>query len=103
MSAGSSPERAASEVSRGGSPIPPSESEELRWRPALALPCQLTVDLPLPQFRVSDLLQLKVGSVVPTNWRLARDVPLRVNGTLIGWSEFEVVGSRLAVRLTELA
>ncbi len=103
MSVGSSAERPPSEVSSGGSQIPSSESEELRWRPALALPCQLTVDLPLPHFNVSDLLQLKVGSVVPTNWRLTRDVPLRVNGTLIGWSEFEVVGNRLAVRLTELA
>jgi flagellar motor switch/type III secretory pathway protein FliN len=32
-----------------------------------------------------------------------RDVPLRVNGNVIGWSEFEVVGDTLAVRLTELA
>ncbi len=38
-----------------------------------------------------------------TGWRVARDVPLRVNDTLIGWSEFEAVGNRLAVRLTEVA
>jgi flagellar motor switch/type III secretory pathway protein FliN len=25
-----------------------------------------------------------------------------LNGTLIGWGEFEVMGNRLAVRLTEL-
>jgi flagellar motor switch/type III secretory pathway protein FliN len=41
--------------------------------------------------------------VVRTNWQAVRDVPLRVNGALIGWSEFEVVGNRLAVRVTELA
>jgi flagellar motor switch/type III secretory pathway protein FliN len=103
MSAGPGLERASSDVSRAEAQVHTSETEELRWRPALSLPCQLTVDLPLPRFSVSDLLQLRVGSVVPTNWRLARDVPLRVNGTLIGWSEFEVVGSRLAIRLTELA
>src|SRR5262249_29439711 len=79
------------------------QSEEARWQPVLDLPCQLTVDLPLPAFHVSDLLQLQAGSVIGTQWQLARDVPLRVNGTLIGWSEFEVVGDRLAVRLTELA
>ncbi|MFZ1158978.1 MAG: FliM/FliN family flagellar motor C-terminal domain-containing protein [Candidatus Sulfotelmatobacter sp.] len=77
--------------------------DETRWRPLLGLPGQLTVDLPLPDFTVADLLQMAVGSVMRTGWQVARDVPLRVNGTLIGWSEFEAVGNRLAVRLTELA
>jgi flagellar motor switch/type III secretory pathway protein FliN len=76
---------------------------ELRWRPVLDLPCQLTVDLPLPHFKVADFLGLRPGSVVGTNWRLAHDIPLRVNGTLIGWAEFEGARSRLAVRVTELA
>jgi len=77
--------------------------EEARWRPVLGLPCQLTVDLPLPNFRVADFLGLRRGSVIGTNWRTAHDVPLRINGTLIGWAEFEGAGRRLAVRLTELA
>lgn len=77
--------------------------DETRWRPLLGLPAQLTVDLPLPDFTVADLLQLAVGSVMKTSWQVARDVPLRANDTLIGWSEFEAVGNRLAVRLTELA
>jgi flagellar motor switch/type III secretory pathway protein FliN len=79
------------------------ENEDLRWLPVLGLPCLLTVDLPLPHFKVADFLSLRAGSVVATNWRLAHDVPLRVNGTLVGWAEFEGAGSRLAVRLTELA
>jgi|SRR5579863_8134865 len=78
-------------------------SGDARWRPLLALPGQLTVDLPLPNFTVANLLELGVGSVMRSSWHIARDVPLRVNGTLIGWSEFEAAGSRLAVRLTELA
>ncbi|HLW89251.1 MAG TPA: FliM/FliN family flagellar motor C-terminal domain-containing protein [Terriglobales bacterium] len=78
-------------------------SDEARWRPLLGLPCQLTVDLPLPHFTIADLLEMGAGSVIRSSWRVARDVPLRVNGTLIGWSEFEAVGKRLAVRLTELA
>ena len=81
---------------------PAQAAEEARWRPVLNLPCQLTVELPLPAFRVADLLKLQKGVVIGTSWQLARDVPLRINGTLIGWSEFEVVGDRLAVRLTEL-
>ncbi|HME36531.1 MAG TPA: FliM/FliN family flagellar motor C-terminal domain-containing protein [Candidatus Sulfotelmatobacter sp.] len=80
-----------------------NENEEARWRPVLGLPCQLTVELPLPNFKVADFLALRPGSVLATNWRLAHDIPLRINGTLIGWAEFEGAGSRLAVRLTELA
>src|SRR3981189_191579 len=80
-----------------------AELDEERWRPVLRLPCQLTVDLPLPDFKIADLLRLGVGSVVTTSWQAGRDVRLRVNGALIGWSEFEVVGSELAVRVTELA
>jgi flagellar motor switch/type III secretory pathway protein FliN len=67
------------------------------------LPCQLAVDLPLPDFKVADFLQLHPGSVIATGWRITQDVPLRINGTLIGWGEFDGSGSRLAVRLTELA
>jgi flagellar motor switch/type III secretory pathway protein FliN len=79
-----------------------AETEEARWRPVLELPCQLTVDLSLPGFLVADFLKLQVGSVVATRWRLAQDVPLRINGTLIAWGELEGSGARLAVRLTEL-
>jgi flagellar motor switch/type III secretory pathway protein FliN len=80
-----------------------SRNEEARWRPVLELPCQLTVDLALPNFTVADFLGLGPGSVLSTNWRLAHDIPLRINGTLIAWAEFEGAGSRMAVRLTELA
>jgi flagellar motor switch/type III secretory pathway protein FliN len=78
-----------------------SEEDE-RWRPVLGLPCELSVDLPLPGFKIADLLKLRAGSVIEAVWRVGQDVPLRLNGTLIGWSEFEVVGTSLAVRLTEL-
>jgi flagellar motor switch/type III secretory pathway protein FliN len=79
------------------------EKDDPRWRPVLDLPCQLSVDLPLPNFKVADYLKLQTGSVMATNWRVTHDVPLHVNGTLIGWGEFEGAGKRLAVRLTELA
>jgi flagellar motor switch/type III secretory pathway protein FliN len=78
------------------------ELDDARWRRVLSLPCRLTVDLTMPGFKVADLLQLRVGSVINAHWGLGRDVPLRLNGTLLGWSEFEVVGDNLAVRVTEL-
>ena len=74
-----------------------------RWRPVLELPGEFMVDLPMPGFTIADLLKLRPGSVIHTHWRVGQDVPLRLNGTLIGWGEFEVMGNNLAVRLTELA
>jgi flagellar motor switch/type III secretory pathway protein FliN len=77
--------------------------DDARWKRVLELPCDLLVDLPLPNFRIADLLKLRPGSVIDADWHAGRDVPLRLNGTLIGWIEFEVIGENLAVRLTELA
>ena len=53
--------------------------------------------------RLGDLLRLNKGSIVETACPYTSDVPLRANGLLIGWTEFEVIGNRLAVRITELA
>ncbi len=47
-------------------------------------------------------MELTRGSVVETAFHQSSDLPLRVNGQLVGWTEFEVVGERLAVRLTDL-
>ena len=71
-----------------------------RW---LWLPCTLTVDLRVVNFTVGDLLRLHQGATVETACHQTSDLPLRVNGRLMGWTEFEVVGEQLAVRLTDLA
>lgn len=86
-----------------GSPSPerpqePDPSEFLPW-----LPCTLALDLPVVNFTVADLLSLTRGSIVETSYHQSSDLPLRVNGQLVGWTEFEVVGDRLAVRLTDLS
>jgi flagellar motor switch/type III secretory pathway protein FliN len=73
------------------------------WVRVEALPCVLTIEISVPDFRVSDLVRLSPGRVIATRWTVGQDVPLLVNGEVIAWSEFEIVGSQLAVRLTELA
>jgi len=73
------------------------------WTRVEAVPCRLSVEIPVPGFTVSDLVHLERGRIIATGWTVGQDVPLRVNGELIAWSEFEVVQDRLAVRLTELA
>ena len=67
------------------------------------LPCTLALDIPVVHFTVGHLLALGRGSVVETAYHQSSDLPLHVNGQLVGWTEFEVVGDRLAVRLTELS
>ncbi len=87
----------------GGEAAANQSEEETRWKPVLDLSCEVLVALPLPDFTIGDLLQLRAGSLIDSHWRVGHDVPLRLNGTLIGWSELEVLGDRLAVRFTELA
>lgn len=65
------------------------------------LPCTLTLEVPVVHFTIADLLALKEGSVVETACHHTSDVPLRVNQLLLGWTEFEAVEDRLAVRMTE--
>jgi flagellar motor switch/type III secretory pathway protein FliN len=115
MAAGASPARAVEASPRqmsgeAGSAAANPEAgaghdagEDERWKRVLGLPCEFIVDLPVPGFKIADLLKMRKGSVINAHWRVGQDVPLRLNGTLIGWSEFEVVGDSLAVRLTELA
>ena len=84
-------------------PEAPAGGEQEGWTHVLKLPCQLTVELPMPEFTVGNLMRLEKGMVIDSHWSVNDDLPLRVNGEVIAWSEFEVVGNRLAVRLTELA
>ena len=80
---------------------PTSEIDPLDSMPWL--PCTLSLDVPVTRFTIGDLLKLSRGSIVETACHHTSDVPLRVNQLLIGWTEFEVVGDRLAVRITDQA
>jgi flagellar motor switch/type III secretory pathway protein FliN len=100
---GAGAEKASSPRPAGDAKEPSAPWTELQWKLVEEFECELTVELPMPDFTIGDLLKLREGSVIAARLRVGRDVPLRLNGTLIGWIEFELVGQRLAVRLTELA
>jgi flagellar motor switch/type III secretory pathway protein FliN len=76
----------------------PDPLDSLPW-----LPFTVSLELPVVRFTVADLLRLTPGSVVETACSYTSDVPLRVNRMLVGWTEFSVIGDRLAVRITDLA
>lgn len=86
---------------------PPSDealqqtSEEL-WQQAGVYPCLLSIDVPLERFTVRDLLRLRAGVVLESTSASVNAVPVVVNRQTIGWAAFEVIGQRLAVRMTEL-
>jgi flagellar motor switch protein FliN/FliY len=73
------------------------------WAAFQHLFCQLSVEIPVPGFTIAALLRLSANDVVNTHWLQGSDVPLHINGKLIGWTEFEVIDNHLAARLTQIA
>lgn len=67
------------------------------------LPVELDVAMPVREFRVRNLLALSPGQVIETEWGHGEDVPLASGEVQLAWSEFEVVDSQMAVRVTRLA
>lgn len=78
-------------------------SADALWANVLELSCEVTVQLAIPGFRVRDLIRLAPNLVIDTKTPLASEIPTSVNGTLLAWSELEVVGERLAIRITDFA
>lgn len=72
------------------------------WADVMSLPCRLAVEFPIVGLKVGDLLRLEHGSVIDTHQSDSTLIPIWVNGVMIGWAEFDVVGKRLAIRVTEL-
>jgi flagellar motor switch protein FliN/FliY len=66
------------------------------------LPVPLIVSVPLREFRVRNLLAICAGTVVETQWGHGEDIPLASGDVQLAWTEFEVVDTRLAVRVTRL-
>jgi flagellar motor switch protein FliM len=71
--------------------------------PLSRLPVELEVSVPVREFRVRNLLTLDAGQVIETQWAHDEDMPLSCGEVQLAWSEFEVMDSHLAVRLTRLA
>ena len=83
--------------------------QELHEEPALRvegriarLPVELDVGVPIRDFRVRNLLALQPGVVVASQWPHVDDLPVLAGKLPLAWSEFEVVDTHLAVRITRL-
>lgn len=74
-----------------------------RYWPAIEwLPVQISISLPIPRFRVRDLLVLDPGQIIATDWPNGDDLPLSVDQVQLAWVEMESVEQEMAVRITRL-
>jgi flagellar motor switch/type III secretory pathway protein FliN len=71
--------------------------------PIILLPVELDVAVPVREFRVRNLLALAPGQLIESQWGNGEDVPLASGEVQLAWSEFEVIDTQLAVRITRLA
>ncbi len=70
--------------------------------PALRMKVELEVSVPARGFRVRKLLALEAGMVIESRWNHSDDLPLAAGRVQLAWTEFEVVDTQLAARLTRL-
>jgi flagellar motor switch protein FliN/FliY len=80
-----------------------SMEEHRAWPMIGRLPVLLSVPIPLRGFKVRELLNLRCGQTIASTWAVTEDIPLQTGALPICWGEFEVVGQRIAIRLTRLA
>jgi len=86
------------------SPHQPQEGAESGISARVArLPVELDVSVPVRNFLVRDLLALEPSRLIASDWGHGDDVPLASGPVQLAWSEFEVIDTKLAVRVTRLA
>ena len=78
-------------------------TEPACWQELLRAWGTVSVELAITGFAVRDLYRITPGTLVETAVLEAAAVPVRVNGQLIAFGEFQLVGDRLAVRIAEIA
>jgi flagellar motor switch/type III secretory pathway protein FliN len=89
--------------------VPVSATDQPAYDPAIfsapiaLLPVELDVTVPVREFRVRNLLALEPGQLIESQWGHGDDVPLAAGDVQLAWTEFEVIETQLAVRVTRLA
>ncbi len=76
--------------------------EHPSWATLKQLQVTIRAGVELYQFRVRDLLALKAGQVFESMSPATEDVPVKIGEVHLGWSEFEVLEQKMALRLTRL-
>ena len=92
------------DLSRLTPPVPSMMhiEEHRSWETLAKLRMTLRAGVLLNRFKVSDLLGMKEGQVFESVSPATEDVPVRIGQVQLGWSEFEMLEQRMALRLTRL-
>ena len=100
---------AASEVRTGEQAMVPTGAKAASGESPAPTPVlgrvalEMDVTVPVGDFRMRDLIGLDRGSVIEAQWNHDEDQPLSVGKVQLAWTEFDVVNTRLAVRIARLA
>ena len=70
-----------------------------RWSIYSEVPARLSVLIPLPDLSLNELLKLKTGTLLVSEWQLSQDVPLLVGDVFLANVSCEPAGERLGVRI----
>ena len=76
--------------------------EHPSWKTLEQVQVTIRACVEIGNFRVGDLLTLKKGQVFETVASAAEDVSVKIGQVQLGWSEFEVLDQKMALRLTRL-
>lgn len=72
------------------------------WHVLSNVTVRLTSEISIECFTIRNLLGLTEGQTFASVLSDTEDVPLRIGDLKIGWTEFEVVEQKVALRLTRL-
>ena len=76
--------------------------EHPSWQTLEQVQVTIRACVEISNFRVGDLLTLKKGRIFESAASAAEDVSVKVGQVQLGWSEFEVLDQKMALRLTRL-
>lgn len=70
-----------------------------RWGSYAEVPARLSALIPLPSISLQQLLTLKPGTMLVSEWQLSQDMPLMVGEVFLANVSCEPAGDRLGVRI----
>jgi flagellar motor switch/type III secretory pathway protein FliN len=70
-----------------------------RWGAYAEVEARLSVDVPLPRLSLKELLAMKPGTLLKSDWQLSQDVSLRVGDVFLAFVSCEPAGEKLGVRI----
>lgn len=81
---------------------PSTSRSDDEWLALADMRVRLNIALALEGFRMRQLRELDVGSILETRYTCSDELPLFVQQTQVAWGEFEVLDQHICLRLTSL-